>query len=323
MPRTITIPSGTTLSGLAKQYKTSINELMSLNPTIKDPNKIFAGATLNLPELAGTLETGGEKEKILPTQPVDKLSMFGDVLKKVTQRAAKEAVTTGREALPEGMLEPEKISGGTFASVLDLVATQKTRGISDIYESTMKMISDTRIRADKQLTMLVNTGAIADLDDKALKGLADLTDYPLDYIQSMKTVIQKEREEKATTKITDAGRISNLNTFFADKVGEDAKISAPNYIEGFKKWIGLGGAITDFKYSYPVEEWLSQDDWKNLPAGWQPKAQPTVQDIKTLPPEQQIFVQQVQNEINTGRLQYNEAVEKYPAIAVYLKAPGW
>lgn len=319
MPRTISIPKGTTLSGLAKQYGTTTNELMSLNPTIKDPNKIFAGATLNLPELAGTLKTGGEKEKTLPTQPVDKLSMFGDVLKMVTNRAAKESIARGGEALPEGMLKPEQVSGGSFADVLNLTAQQKTRGIADIYKSTLDMIADSRTRADKQLTMLINTGAIADLDDASIKGLADLTDYPLEYIQSMRTAIQQEKAAKETTKLTDAGRINNLNTFFADKVGKDTKISAQTYIEGFKKWIGLNGSINDFKYAYPVEEWLGEHEWGKIPAGWQPKAGPTVPDVKTLPEDQQIFINQAQVSINDRDITYDEAVSKYPEIAIYLK----
>ena len=315
----IQVEAGDTLSGI---YGSNWKELSGYTG---DPRNLPIGTILPAKpagSLEGTLPPEGG-EKTLPTQPVDRLSMFGDVLKMVTQRAAKEAAARGGEALPEGMLKPEQVSGSTFASVLNLVTQQKTRGIADIYQSTLTMISDTRARADRQLTMLVNTGAIADLDDKALKGLADLTDYPLDYIQSMKTAIQREREQKATTKLTDAGRISNLNEFFADKVGEDTKISAQTYIEGYKRWIGLDGAINDFKYSFPVEEWLGRHEWGNLPAGWQPKAQPTVQDIKTLQPEQQVFIQQVQNEIDAGRLEFNEALEKYPAIAVYLKAPGW
>ena len=41
---TITIKPSDTLSGLAKQYGTSVSELMKLNPQIKDRDKIYAGA---------------------------------------------------------------------------------------------------------------------------------------------------------------------------------------------------------------------------------------------------------------------------------------
>lgn len=47
-PPAYTIQSGDTLSAISKRTGLSINEIMALNPTIKDPNKIQAGATLNL-----------------------------------------------------------------------------------------------------------------------------------------------------------------------------------------------------------------------------------------------------------------------------------
>jgi len=44
-----TIQSGDTLSQLAQTNKTTVADLMKSNPTITDPNKIYAGASLNLP----------------------------------------------------------------------------------------------------------------------------------------------------------------------------------------------------------------------------------------------------------------------------------
>jgi LysM repeat protein len=43
------IQQGDTLSGLASKYKTTVNELLSANPQIKNPDLIYAGASLNLP----------------------------------------------------------------------------------------------------------------------------------------------------------------------------------------------------------------------------------------------------------------------------------
>ncbi len=47
---TITIQKGQTLSGIAKQQGTTIDALLKANPTIKNPNLIYAGSSLNLPE---------------------------------------------------------------------------------------------------------------------------------------------------------------------------------------------------------------------------------------------------------------------------------
>ena len=104
-----------------------------------------------------------------------------------------------------------------------------------------------------------------------------------------------------------------------DKISKDGKISAASYIDAYKRWISLNGSINDFKYAYPAEEWLGQHEWANLPADWRPKAGKTVQDVTTLPEDQQIFINQVQAKINNYELTYDDAVDKYPKIAIYLK----
>lgn len=49
-----TIQSGDTLSGIAQQKGTTVNEIMKLNPNISDPNKIFAGANIYIPNVSAT-----------------------------------------------------------------------------------------------------------------------------------------------------------------------------------------------------------------------------------------------------------------------------
>jgi RHS repeat-associated protein len=46
---TYTIQKGNTLSQIAKDNSTTVDELLSLNPNIKDKNKIFEGQVINLP----------------------------------------------------------------------------------------------------------------------------------------------------------------------------------------------------------------------------------------------------------------------------------
>lgn len=46
---TITIQKGQTLSGIAKQNGTTIDAILKANPSIKNPNLIYAGSSLNLP----------------------------------------------------------------------------------------------------------------------------------------------------------------------------------------------------------------------------------------------------------------------------------
>ena len=47
---TITIQKGQTLSGIAKQQGTTVDALLKANPSIKNPNLIYAGSALSLPE---------------------------------------------------------------------------------------------------------------------------------------------------------------------------------------------------------------------------------------------------------------------------------
>ena len=46
---TITIQKGQTLSGIAKQNGTTVDEIMKANPSIKNANLIYAGSSLSLP----------------------------------------------------------------------------------------------------------------------------------------------------------------------------------------------------------------------------------------------------------------------------------
>ena len=42
----ITIQKGQTLSGIAKQHGTTVNDLLKVNPSIKNPNLIYAGSDM-------------------------------------------------------------------------------------------------------------------------------------------------------------------------------------------------------------------------------------------------------------------------------------
>lgn len=50
MASTYQIRSGDTLSKIAEFHKTTVDKLMAINPVIEDPDKIFTGQTINVPE---------------------------------------------------------------------------------------------------------------------------------------------------------------------------------------------------------------------------------------------------------------------------------
>lgn len=66
-----TIQYGDTLSGIAQRNKTSVEALMGANPNITDPNKIFAGSTLNLPTPAVSPEGTVNAASLSMGQPVE------------------------------------------------------------------------------------------------------------------------------------------------------------------------------------------------------------------------------------------------------------
>lgn len=65
-PNQIKIQKGQTLGGIAKQYGTTVDNLMSLNPNLTNPNLIIAGNTLNIP--------GQQNTSQAPTQTTAPLS---------------------------------------------------------------------------------------------------------------------------------------------------------------------------------------------------------------------------------------------------------
>lgn len=56
------IKKGDTLSGIAKKHGTTVKGLLDMNPQIKDPDKIYAGRKLNLPESEKMDNLGGGKK---------------------------------------------------------------------------------------------------------------------------------------------------------------------------------------------------------------------------------------------------------------------
>ena len=61
-PQSYTIQSGDTLSAIAAQYGVSVQDIMNANPSITDPNVIYAGNTITIPTMGtgqqGTQQTG-------------------------------------------------------------------------------------------------------------------------------------------------------------------------------------------------------------------------------------------------------------------------
>lgn len=116
-----TIKYGDTLSGIASQTGKSIQDLMRLNPSITDPNKIQAGRTLDLGASAATVPTpppapttNSSKQTIaqvakvtVPTYSEDPTTTkIGQSLKdQATQKVNEEAIRAATRARIQGQID--------------------------------------------------------------------------------------------------------------------------------------------------------------------------------------------------------------------------
>lgn len=85
-----TIKSGDTLGDIAYKNKTTVAELMRLNPNIKKANLIYAGQNLNLPTTASVVP----KTPVTPTAPTTTITKqtVDDLTKKVAELAKVDPV---------------------------------------------------------------------------------------------------------------------------------------------------------------------------------------------------------------------------------------
>jgi len=78
--------------------------------------------------------------------------------------------------------------------------------------------------------------------------------------------------KKGITKLTDDDRMNEITNFLEPRRGTDGYVSSGSYQEALNRWIRLGGATSKFFWAFPVTEWVSKGEWKNL----QPKLRPKV-----------------------------------------------
>ena len=245
----ITIKQGDTLSKLAIANGTTVAELMKANPNITNPNLIYAGKTLTIPTtgagLAGTLPagdaTGGLNagtaiDKTLPADAPDNLTIFGNLLKTVSERAANESNANGMAVTG---INPSAISGGTLAGVVDFIKNQKGGGIADIYKSTTDFLTNQQQQAQDQLKTLIDSGAIANLTDSALAKLASASGMSYDTLDAVRQAKQTDNTKPVSfSEVTRGGKKVRLgfdkngNVVSTTDLGADAGSGASTGFAG-------------------------------------------------------------------------------------------
>ena len=182
-----TIQRGDTLSQLAQKHGTTVAELIKLNPQIKDPNKIYAGESLALPQATttpdttvATSQTGGDMTlppigDTLPGLPtMDMTNVQGEdvlamALKNIAQLAQREGKVTGLAATSQffanrGIL-PEDLPGSSVANMLAVVdramtapVAERAGSIADLLDAISLQREQTTKIASNQMKLLMDMG---------------------------------------------------------------------------------------------------------------------------------------------------------------------
>ena len=217
MAQTYEVKRGDTLSAIARRLGVPISQITGYRSG--DPNLIYPGEKLTIGEptpelggLGGTLKEGGgvagAETKELPTFQADKISTFQNLLKRISERYARESTATG---LPSAMgtlgVSPEQISGRSLAGIVDFVKGQVTPGISDIYKSTIDLLESSRTSAERQLNILISQNALTQLSDSQLAKLSNMSGMDFEYLMGIKKAQEaKAKEPKSFAYVEEGGR---------------------------------------------------------------------------------------------------------------------
>ncbi len=139
-----TIKYGDTLSGIAKRYNTDVSTIMSLNPYIKNANKIYAGKSLNLPETQTNITPA---QSTAPVQ--NTTNQVTQVTPTVTQNTVPEKTT---QQLAEEYANNQTANTGNDTQALlaqyEKIAEQQKQGLAKQRE-----LANSQITAQKDNVM--------------------------------------------------------------------------------------------------------------------------------------------------------------------------
>lgn len=135
-----TVASGDTLSAIAKNNGTTVTELMKANPDIKDANKIYAGASINIPgsSSSGSAGTGsgssggdgnsssGSGGSDPATETEEEVSNVEAAVERYREVKAASGVEVSEEEIAEMIADPAGFLEARGLTLADLVPTTDT-----------------------------------------------------------------------------------------------------------------------------------------------------------------------------------------------------
>lgn len=313
---TITISKGQTLGGIAKQYGTSVQALMSANKNIKNANVIAAGGSLVIPDKQVAPTTAQQKPSgsinidpaksntnaivdTIPQQQAGSSLNFQLAMKEATNEASRN-----KKQKMLGMVGNKVTTSSALSSVVDMVKNSVNTSASSVFQSVMDSEAEKRKTAMDMLKTLADDGSLAGMSNDALVQMAGTAGISSDTALAWKariTEIKEMSDEKAnleTQKLkadiaatgrsnrgTGAGNkgvklTSDVSALFEAGKGEDGRISVSTYQSGLRDWVANGGTPADFYVSFPQEMYLTQKEMANLPKALQPTAEKVVSETQ-------------------------------------------
>lgn len=281
---TIKINKGDTLTGIAKKYGTTVNELIKING-IADPNKIQAGATLNIPggdvsQLPAlnqgktlSVSPAPTQTKELPqvTTPTSRLLSFSSALNTATDIAKKKRLEFQASVLNDGVA-PGVRNASDFTGIL--------RGVNDVDSSFVKPLVSTALDVAKSTGDDVAAIAKTAAQKGAPKSVIDAilsTDNLGDALSSAGSYIQNKEATAPTGKRLYSGALEFTPTDISEgaakleaskNVGPEADgqyVDPSVYLDMYKTWIANKGLPQDFTKYYPPKTYVNpKNTW--LPA---------------------------------------------------------
>jgi LysM repeat protein len=210
MAKTYVIQSGDSLSKIGQKFGVDWKDVWAANKSsISDPNKIYSGKSILIPDKSLAPASGGSLEKTLPSETVDEglgagapaggeaalpeksgdqLSALKIALREASSLATKRGISAGNQAMLGGFekagISPDKVSGSLVKGIVNFTESRVkpsieslSENIGDIVDSISKKSEETKSESRSQITQMISGGMWNKLDDNQRKTLWTAAGY--------------------------------------------------------------------------------------------------------------------------------------------------
>jgi len=278
MANTYKIKSGDTLSGIASKYNTTVNELMSLNPYIKNANLIYAGKSLNLPSAQ---VVNNQNDNTATTIPITLESVGNIVPTKTTQELAHEyatAQTTGAtndtnallaqyekiaEQYKQGLQNQEQKELNKINAQRDIVLNNYNDSARQAYIN--KMLASRNVEQELSQRGLNTSGlvgnAYANVENAYSSNLANLQSNRDNLIRDIDNQVTNTQLEYDVQENKLLGEIENAKLELQKYGNELAYQRYQNALANYMNFINQDNYVKEFEYQKEQDK-LAQENWQ-------------------------------------------------------------